>query len=92
MIPASPPGAYVENSAGRVAHPTSHTPNSTLVAPDAVPKVKVTAITYPEFAAAVRDALRDVHSPDLLARNVAARWTLEFRRVSRPAGAKGIAV
>jgi adenylate cyclase len=29
----------------------------------------VPAITYVEFAAAVKDALRDVHSPDLLARN-----------------------
>ena len=59
----------MENSAGRVAQPTSHAPISTLVAPDAVPKAKGTAISYPEFAAAVKDALRDVHSPDLLARN-----------------------
>ena len=68
-IPTPPPGTYTENSAGRLAQPTSHTPYSTPVAPDAAPKAKVPAITYGEFAAAVKDALRDVHSPDLLARN-----------------------
>jgi TolB-like protein len=34
-----------------------------------VPLTEVPALTYVEFAAAVKDALRDVHSPDLLARN-----------------------
>jgi hypothetical protein len=34
-----------------------------------VPLAAVPALTYVEFAAAVKDALRDVHSPDLLARN-----------------------
>src|SRR5215471_9703930 len=37
--------------------------------PPAAPKAEVPSITYGEFAAAVKDALRDVHSPDLLARN-----------------------
>jgi hypothetical protein len=41
----------------------------TQVAPDASPKAKVPAITYIEFAPAVKSALRDFHSPDLLARN-----------------------
>jgi TolB-like protein len=68
-IPVPSPGTYAENGAGRVAQPTSHTPNSTAVAPAAAPKAKVPAITYGEFVAAVKDALRDVHSPDLLARN-----------------------
>ena len=68
-IPAPPPGAYAEDGAGRVAQPTAHTPNSGLAAFPAAPKAKVPAITYVEFAAAVKDALRDVHSPDLLARN-----------------------
>jgi hypothetical protein len=68
-IPVSPPGTYVENGAKRVAKPTSHTPNLTPVAPPEVPKAKGPAITYVEFAAAVKDALRDVHSPDLLAHN-----------------------
>src|SRR6516165_3490262 len=37
--------------------------------PAAQPMPAAPAITYLEFAAAVKDALRDVHSPDLLARN-----------------------
>jgi TolB-like protein len=68
-IPAPPPGTYAENGTGRVAQPTSHTPNSPPAVPAAAPKAKAPAITYVEFAAAVKDALRDVHSPDLLARN-----------------------
>jgi TolB-like protein len=35
----------------------------------ASPAAAVSPLTYAEFAAAVKDALRDVHSPDLLARN-----------------------
>ena len=68
-IPTPPPGTYAENGAGSLAQPTYHTRNSTPVAPDAAPKAEVPTITYGEFAAAVKDALRDVHSPDLLARN-----------------------
>src|SRR5262252_4350722 len=68
-IPAPPPGTYAESGAGRVAQPTSHTSNSTPVALAAAAKAKVPAITYVQFAAAVKDALRDFHSPDLLARN-----------------------
>jgi TolB-like protein len=64
-----PPGTYAENGSGRLAQPTSHAPNSPPVAPDAAPKAEMPVITYVEFAAAVKDALRDVHSPDLLARN-----------------------
>jgi TolB-like protein/tetratricopeptide (TPR) repeat protein len=91
VIPASPPGTYVENSAGRVAQPTSHTPNSTLVAPPAAPKAKVPAITYVEFAAAVKDALRDVHSPDLLARNPLLRDGLwNFGALAGPQELKGL--
>ena len=68
-IPVSSPATYAENGAGRVTQPTSHMPNSTPVAPVAAAKAAVRAITYVEFAAAVKDALRDYHSPDLLARN-----------------------
>jgi TolB-like protein/Tfp pilus assembly protein PilF len=75
-IPAPPPGTYAENGTGRVAQLTSHTPNSVPSAPDAAPEAKVPAITYVEFAAAVKDALRDVHSPDLLARNPLLRGGL----------------
>ena len=62
-IPAPSPGTYTENGARRVAQPTSHTPNSPPVAVPGAPKAKMPAITYVEFAAAVKDALRDVHSP-----------------------------
>ena len=68
-IPAPQPGTYAKKGAVRIAQPTSHTSNSTRVSPAAAPKAKVPVITYVEFAAAVKDALRDVHSPDLLARN-----------------------
>ena len=68
-IPTPLPGTYAENGAGKLGQPTSHTPNSTPVATLAAPKAKMPAITYGEFAAAIKDALRDVHSPDLLARN-----------------------
>jgi hypothetical protein len=68
-IPVSPPATYAENGAGRVTQPASHTPDSTPVVPVAAPKAALPAITCVEFAAAVKDALRDVHSTDLLARN-----------------------
>ena len=68
-IPDPPAGTCAESGIGKVALPTSHTPNSTPLAPDAAPKAKVSTITYVEFAAAVRGALRELHSPDLLARN-----------------------
>jgi hypothetical protein len=48
-IPAPPPGTYAENGTGRVAQPTSHTPNSTPAVPAAAPKAKAPAITYVEF-------------------------------------------
>jgi TolB-like protein len=69
-IPTPPPGTpYAENGSGSLAQPASLKPNSAPVAPGAAPKEQVPAITYAEFAGAVKDALRDVHSPDLLARN-----------------------
>ena len=68
-IPAFQPGTYAEDSAGRAAAPASDAPNSTTVASTTVPLTAVPALTYVEFSAALKDALRDVHSPDLLARN-----------------------
>ena len=68
-IPDPLTGTCAESGIGKVAPPTSHAPNSTPVAPDAAANAKVSTITYVEFAAAVRGALRDLHSPDLLARN-----------------------
>src|SRR5215471_10351296 len=65
-IPVSRPATQGKDGAGKVAQPTSYTPNST---PVAAPRSAVPLITYVEFASAVKDALRDVHSPDLLALN-----------------------
>src|SRR5215469_15457396 len=68
-IPAPPTGTHAENGAVRIAQPSSCTPDSSPITPAAVATAEASAITYEEFSAAVRDALRDVHSPDLLARN-----------------------
>jgi hypothetical protein len=57
MIPAAPLGEHLNNAAAEW---------EPLTTPAATPSA---TITYVEFAAAVKDALRDVHSPDLLARN-----------------------
>src|SRR5262249_21088384 len=75
-IPTPSPGTHADNGTGSLAHATSHTPSSTPAAPDAAPKAQLPAITHGEFAAAVKDALRDVHSPDLLARNPLLRGGL----------------
>src|SRR5262249_11805776 len=58
MIPGPHPGTSPNGTATEPAPPMGATPSG------AEP-----AVTYGEFAAAVKDALRDVHSPDLLARN-----------------------
>src|SRR5215831_3092145 len=60
MIPAAPLGTSLNDAAAEWEPPTT---------PAATPSAMVPTITYVEFAAAVKDALRDVHSPDLLARN-----------------------
>ena len=62
MTPASPPGTNAEDGASGSEQPTSD-------APDSPPMATASPFAYVEFAAAVKDALRDVHSPDLLARN-----------------------
>jgi TolB-like protein len=56
----------VEDGASESEPPTSYAPDLPLTAP---PIAAAPALAYAEFAAAVKDALRDVHSPDLLARN-----------------------
>jgi TolB-like protein/tetratricopeptide (TPR) repeat protein len=63
-IPASLPGTKLEkNSAG------SEQPVVALAAPSAALATAVPMVAYLEFSAALRDALRDFHSADLLARN-----------------------
>jgi TolB-like protein len=68
-MPVPQPGTYAENGARKAVQPTSHAPDWTPSAPAAATAVAAPTLAYAEFAAAVKDALRDVHSPDLLARN-----------------------
>jgi hypothetical protein len=60
--PAPPPGTNLGDGAIGADQPTPGTvgPPATAVVP---------ALAHAEFAAAVKDALRDAHSPDLLARS-----------------------
>ena len=60
MIPAPPPGTNAEDGAAGSERPSSN-------APDLLPAAR--ALPYADFAAALKDALRDFHSADLLARN-----------------------
>jgi TolB-like protein len=68
-IPVPQPGTYAENGAGEAVQATSHVPDWRSAAPAAATAIAAPTLAYAEFAAAVKDALRDVHSPDLLARN-----------------------
>jgi hypothetical protein len=58
MIPGPPPGTDAEDGAAGFEQTISD-------APDLPPP----ALAYADFAAALKDALRDFHSTDLLARN-----------------------
>jgi hypothetical protein len=68
-IPAPPPGKYAENGAGKAVQSTSRAPDWTPVASAAATAVAAPRLAYAEFAAAIKDALRDANRPDLLARN-----------------------
>jgi TolB-like protein len=60
------------NAEGRAAgleEPISDLPVMPPATPAAPPMAATPTPTYADFAAAVKDALRDVHSPDLLSRN-----------------------
>jgi TolB-like protein len=76
MIPACQPEMNAQGGAGRAAPQVSAAPNLTPVAPSTAPIAAVPALTYVKFAGAVKDALRDVHSPDLLTRNPLLRGGL----------------
>ena len=66
MIPGPPPGTNAEDDAAGLEPPSSDAPES----PPTAPRVAaVAALAYADFAAALKDALRDFHSADLLARN-----------------------
>jgi TolB-like protein len=69
MIPAFRPAANAHYGAAGSKQPTSDAPEPQRAAPATAPMAAAPALAYREFAAAVKDALRDVHSPDLLARN-----------------------
>src|SRR3954454_17585075 len=68
MIPGPPPGIYAGDGAAGSDQPSF---NATDLPPTAPPggETVVTVVTYADFAGALRDALRDYHSADLLARN-----------------------
>jgi TolB-like protein/Tfp pilus assembly protein PilF len=68
MIPASSPGMNAEDGAAGSEEPMSDAPDLPPAASPAAPMMAPT-LAYADFAAAVKDALRDVHSPDLLSRN-----------------------
>ena len=63
MIPGPPPGTNAEDGAAGLEPPSSDAPESPPTAP------RVAALDYADFAAALKDALRNFHSADLLARN-----------------------
>src|SRR5438270_13557408 len=64
MIPGPPPGIYAGDGAAG-----SYQPSFNADLPPAPPSGGETVVTYADFAGALRDALRDYHSADLLARN-----------------------
>jgi len=76
MIPASPPGMNAEDGAAGLEEPISDAPDVPSAAPLAALMVATPTLAYADFAAAVKDALRDAHSPDLLARNPLLRQGL----------------
>ena len=68
MILGPPPGIYVEDSAAASDQSSLNAPDLLPTAPSGGETVAL-ALTYADFAAALREALRDFHSADLLARN-----------------------
>src|SRR5215472_14892383 len=69
MIPVPLPGRHTEDGAAGSEQPFSDTVDLPPTALREASSAPVFALPYAEFAAAVKDALRDGHSPDLLGRN-----------------------
>jgi TolB-like protein len=69
LIPAPPPGTNAANGAVETELARAGAPASPPMDLPAASRAAATAFGYAEFAAAVKDALRDAASPDLLARN-----------------------
>jgi hypothetical protein len=64
MIPGPPPGTNAADGAAGSERPSSDAPEP----PPTAPLVAAApALAYADFAAALKDALRDFHSADLLA-------------------------
>jgi hypothetical protein len=83
----------LEDGASKSEPPTSDATDLPLTAPLVASTAAAPAIGYADFAAAVKDALRDLHSPDLLARNPSAPpRRLQPGQAGGAAGAEGIAV
>ena len=68
MIPGPPPGIYAGDGAAGSDQPSFNAPDLALTDPSGG-ETAAPALTYTDFAAALKDALRDFHSTDLLARN-----------------------
>jgi TolB-like protein len=68
-VPAPPSGINADDDAAASERPAANVPEFAPTAPSAASIAASPALAYAEFAAALKDALRDVHSPDLLARN-----------------------
>ena len=68
MIPGPPPGIYAEGGASASDPPNFNAPDLAPTDPSGR-ETAAPALTYTDFAAALKDALRDFHSTDLLARN-----------------------
>src|SRR5215472_12278478 len=58
IIPDPPPGTNMEDATARSGPPSA-----------GAVELPMRALAYADFAAALKEALRDFHSPDLLARN-----------------------
>jgi TolB-like protein len=68
MLPVPAPGIYAADGAAGSDLPSFNAPDLPPTAPHRE-ETAARSLSYADFAAALKGALRDVHSPDLLARN-----------------------
>src|ERR1700757_3790782 len=70
VIPACQPAMNAQKGAARLER--RPIPDAPDVPPGAAPAVRMVAtpaVAYADFVTALKDALRDIHSPDLFSRN-----------------------
>jgi hypothetical protein len=67
--PAPPPGMNAENGAAGLEESISDAPDLSRAAFPGAPMLATSTLAYADFAAAVKVALRDFHSPHLHSRN-----------------------